>query len=32
VILRRIVEIPGANAMEDGVVLPEITEDAGAIM
>lgn len=27
-----IVEIPGANAMEDGIVMPEITEDAGAIM
>jgi phenylpyruvate tautomerase PptA (4-oxalocrotonate tautomerase family) len=27
-----IVEIPGANAMEDGLVMPEITEDAGAIM
>lgn len=27
-----IVEIPGANAMEDGIVMPEITEDAGAIL
>jgi phenylpyruvate tautomerase PptA (4-oxalocrotonate tautomerase family) len=27
-----LVEIPGANAMEGGVVLPEITEDVGAIM
>ena len=27
-----IVEIPGANAMEDGLVMPEITEDVGAIM
>lgn len=27
-----IVEIPGANAMEDGVVMPEITEDADAII
>lgn len=26
-----VVEIPGANVMEDGVVLPEITEDAGAV-
>ena len=24
-------EIPGANAMEEGVILPEITEEAGAI-
>lgn len=27
-----LVEIPGANAMEGGVVLPEITEDVGGIM
>ncbi|MCD2192103.1 tautomerase family protein [Actinomycetospora endophytica] len=27
-----LVEMPGANAMEDGVVLPEITADVGAIM
>ncbi|MBW0103932.1 tautomerase family protein [Pseudonocardia sp. KRD291] len=24
-------EIPGANVMEDGVILPEITEEPGAI-
>lgn len=24
-------EIPGANVMEDGVILPEITDDPGAI-
>jgi phenylpyruvate tautomerase PptA (4-oxalocrotonate tautomerase family) len=26
-----IVEIPGANVMEDGVILPESSEDVGAI-
>lgn len=26
-----IVEIPGANAMENGQILPEITEDVGGI-
>ncbi|GAA3064511.1 hypothetical protein GCM10010464_31150 [Pseudonocardia yunnanensis] len=26
-----IVEIPGANVMEAGVILPEVSEDAGAI-
>ncbi|WP_158703294.1 tautomerase family protein [Pseudonocardia dioxanivorans] len=24
-------EVPGANVMEDGVILPEITDDPGAI-
>ena len=24
-------EIPGANALEDGVILPEITDESGAI-
>ncbi|WP_345382793.1 hypothetical protein [Pseudonocardia yuanmonensis] len=24
-------EIPGANVMEDGVILPQITDDPGAI-
>ena len=24
-------EIPGANVMEEGVILPEVTEEAGAI-
>jgi phenylpyruvate tautomerase PptA (4-oxalocrotonate tautomerase family) len=27
-----IVEVPGANVMEDGVVLPEAAEDVGAIV
>ncbi|GAA2542183.1 tautomerase family protein [Pseudonocardia hydrocarbonoxydans] len=26
-----LVEIPGANVMEDGVILPEITEEPGAV-
>lgn len=26
-----LVEIPGANVMEDGVILPEVTEESGAV-